>query len=324
MVHKVFPLRNGTELSDIEIILKPIIIDTAVCSGCGLCSEVCPYKALALRDGTATYIIEDCFLCGHCQAVCPDNAITIPLLSQSPGDVLYEKYGLEADKSCMATGPLVGLMSRRRSCRNFKKKNVHLDILKELVQMGTTAPSGTNCQPWNFIILPCREDLFTFGTVIGNYFKKLNRLAESWFLRSVSRLFMGGGLTRYYHNHYDSVKEALRDWDDTGADRLFHGAQAAILVTAKKDASCPAEDALLATGNILLVAHSMGLGTCLIGFAVEAVRRDKSIRETLILPEDEELYAVIAIGHPKLLYLRPAGRKKVVPRVFRFDKTQRN
>ena len=304
--------------------MKPVIIDTTACSGCGLCSEVCPYKAFTLKEGTATYIIEDCFLCGHCQAVCPDNAITIPRLSPSPGDLLDHKYGSQAIKPHIGTGPLIEIMSSRRSCRNFKKKNVPLEILEELVQVGITAPSGTNCQAWNFIILPRREDLFHFGILVGNYFKKLNRLAESWLLRSFTRFFMGGGLNRYYQNHYDSVKEALRDWDDNGEDRLFHGAQAAILVTAKKDASCPAEDALLATQNILLVAHSMGLGTCLIGFAVEAVRRDKSIGGKLILPEDEELYAVIAIGYPKVAYLRPAGRKKVVPRVFRFDKPCEN
>ena len=304
--------------------MKPVIIDNTVCSGCGLCSEVCPYRALTVKDGTAIYILEDCFLCGHCQAVCPDNAITIPLLSQSPGNVLHEKYCVDAENSSQGTGSLIGLMSSRRSCRNFKKKDVSLEILETLVQVGITAPSGTNCQPWNFIILPSSDDITQFGTMVGNYFKKLNRMAESWLLRFVSRLFMGGGLARYYHNHYDSVKEALQNFDNTGEDRLFHGAQAAILVTAQKDASCPAEDALLATGNILLAAHSMGLGTCLIGFAVEAVRRDKSIRETLALPENEEPYAVIAIGHSKLPYLRPAGRKKVVPRVFRFDKTLEN
>lgn len=309
--------------ADNKIVMKPVIIDNTACSGCGLCSQVCPYRALKLKAGKAIYVLDDCFQCGHCQAVCPDNAITIPLLSHPTDELLKGKYGVEANRSSMGTEALIDLMASRRSCRNFKKKVVSPKILEELVQVGITAPSGTNCQPWNFIILPQREDVAQFGLVVGNYFKKLNRMAESWLLRSVSTLFLGGGLSRYYQNHYDSVKEALQNWDDTGEDRLFHGAQAAILVTAKKDASCPAEDALLATENILLVAHAMGLGTCLIGFAVEAVRRDKSIRKTLVLPEDEDLYAVIAIGHPKLAYLRPAGRKKVVPRVFRFDKTLR-
>ncbi len=54
---------------------------------------------------------------------------------------------------------------------------------------------------------------------------------------------------------------------EKGKDLLFHGAPAAIIVASKEEASCPSEDSLLATQNILLGAHSLGLGTCLVGFA---------------------------------------------------------
>jgi hypothetical protein len=53
----------------------------------------------------------------------------------------------------------------------------------------------------------------------------------------------------------------------------------------------------------------MGIGTCLIGFAVEAMRRDRSIQRSLGIPETEDIHAVIALGKPALTYLRPAGRK---------------
>ncbi|MFT5697564.1 MAG: nitroreductase/NAD-dependent dihydropyrimidine dehydrogenase PreA subunit [Desulforhopalus sp.] len=312
------------ELNNKNSEMIPVIIDTARCSGCGLCVDVCPYKALIVREGTASYILEDCFSCGHCQSVCPEYAIVLPGLSQPTEQFCFRDSNTKADEEILGAGPLVSLMANRRSCRNYKKKEVPLKTLEDLVQIAITAPSGTNCQPWGFIILPCRDDLFCFGILVGNYFKKLNRLAESWWLRSATGLFAGGGLARYYHNHYESVKEALRDWDEKGEDRLFHGAQAAIIVTAKKDASCPGEDAMLASQNILLAAHSMGLGTCLIGFAVEAMRRDKVIRKKLTIPEDEEIYAVIAIGYPRISYIRPAGRKKVIARVFRFDKKMEN
>lgn len=95
---------------------------------------------------------------------------------------------------------------------------------------------------------------------------------------------------------------------------MFHGAPAAIVVAADKDASCPGEDALLATGHILLAAHAMGLGTCLIGFAIEAMRRDKSIAAMLGIPANETPYAVVALGWPDEAYQRVAGRKPVVIR----------
>jgi nitroreductase len=81
-------------------------------------------------------------------------------------------------------------------------------------------------------------------------------------------------------------------------------------------ASCAAEDALLASQNIVLAAHTMGLGTCLVGFAVEAMKRDLSIQESIGIPRNETVYSVIAIGRPDVSYVRPAGRKVPVVRTF--------
>jgi nitroreductase len=113
------------------------------------------------------------------------------------------------------------------------------------------------------------------------------------------------------------VKEALTDWEQRGIDRLFHGAPAALLVGGKNEASCPAEDALLAGQNILLAAHAMGLGSCLIGFAVEAMRRERRIGKSLGMKKDEPVYAVIALGYPRETFQRPAPRRMVAPRVWR-------
>jgi nitroreductase len=76
------------------------------------------------------------------------------------------------------------------------------------------------------------------------------------------------------------------------------------------------EDAMLATQNILLAAHSMGLGSCLIGFAVEAMRNDPSIKQFIKITDEETVYAVIALGYPDETYERLTGRKRVELRYF--------
>jgi nitroreductase len=75
---------------------------------------------------------------------------------------------------------------------------------------------------------------------------------------------------------------------------------------------------LLATQNILLAAHSMGLGTCLIGYAVAAMKKDPSIQQSIGIPSEEDIHAVIALGfgYPDEVYQKAAGRKKVTPRYF--------
>ena len=92
---------------------------------------------------------------------------------------------------------------------------------------------------------------------------------------------------------------------------------AAIVVGMKTGASCPAEDALLATQNILLAAHSMGLGSCLIGFAVSAIKEAPELKSALGIPTEETVYAVIALGYPNESYETVAGRKKPEIRFFK-------
>ena len=60
----------------------------------------------------------------------------------------------------------------------------------------------------------------------------------------------------------------------------------------------------------------MGLGTCLIGYAVEPMKRDRHIGAKVGIPESETVYAVIALGKPKYRFARAAGRRRIVPRFF--------
>lgn len=298
--------------------MEQVIIDKGKCTGCGVCVTICPYRAIVLVEDKAEYILEECFLCGQCQAVCPVDAVRLPDLALKLGlSTIKESEGVIPPGTTNATD-LVALMRSRRSCRKYLDQAVPLAMLEDLVKIGTTAPSGTNSQSWNFITVPSIADLQVLGGMVADYYRKLNRLAENPFLRFIMKIIGRDSLERYFRRYHYSVADALREWDDQGTDRLFHGAFAAILVTGKKDASCPAEDALLATQNMLLAAHTMGLGSCLIGFVVEAIRRDSKLRRLLEIPDDEGIYSVIALGYPAVNYLRPANRKVVVPRILRF------
>jgi nitroreductase len=218
------------------------------------------------------------------------------------------------------TGELVRLMRSRRSCRNYRTTPVPPDLLEDLVKIGTTAPSGTNSQRWTFTVLPERDAVVTLGNGVAGYFKKLNRLADFTALRLLLKLSGRKSLDNYYRRHSRTIKKGIADWEDQGRDRLFHGAPAAIVVGSAPGASCPAEDALLATQNILLAAHSMGLGSCLIGFAVAAMAKEKSLKGLIGIPAGETVHAVIALGFPDEIYRQVAGRRVVSPRYFRGEK----
>jgi len=209
---------------------------------------------------------------------------------------------------------LFGLMRSRRSCRRYTTDPVARSVLEDLVRMGTTAPSGTNSQVWCFTVLPTRAAVVGLATGILDYFKRLNRLAANPLARGLTRLVGRSDLSAYYANHYRAVEAGIQAWEQHSVDRLFHGATAVILVSARPGGSTPGEDALLATQNILLAAHAMGLGSCLIGFAVAALRRDRQIQTRIGIPAEAVVHAAIALGHPKQVFVRAAGRKPLTLR----------
>ena len=91
------------------------------------------------------------------------------------------------------------------------------------------------------------------------------------------------------------VRKKLADTLPWG--RFLSQAALGIAVTINPNASShPVEDGAAATQNILLEAHSLGLGACWIGTYGSA--HEASAKEVLNIPQGERLLSVITIGHP--------------------------
>ncbi len=306
--------RHRKEGPDVTAI--PAQIDSEKCTGCGLCLTVCPDDTFSLVAGRAVITGQRCLACGHCAAVCPAGAIQVAGLAAAPDFASFA-----ADQRWLPFGEgdlpqLVRLLFSRRSSRSYQERAVARELLEDLVRIGTSAPSGTNSQAWTFTILPSRKAVTALGREVARYFRRLNRLAAQPLLRNGLRIFGKPALSDYYQRYSQTIAQGLLEWEEQGRDRLFHGAPAVIIVGSGPDASCPREDGLLASQNILLAAHAMGLGSCLIGFAVAAMEKDPSIKAALGIPREEVVVAVIALGYPTEPYRRLTGRKVVRPRYF--------
>jgi len=285
-----------------------------LCTGCGQCVRVCPANVLVMAEGPAIVCGPGCIHCGQCSAVCPVQAVIVKEIRAGMDFATFAENVAWLRWGAFSIVELVRLMRSRRSCRNYTADPVPRPWLEDLVKIGTTAPSGSNSQKWTFTVLATRPEVEALGKGIAQFFKRLNRLAASRVARLYSRFFAGDALGSYFRHHHETVRQGLIAWEAEGRDILFHGAPAAIIIGSAPGGSCPKEDALMAAQNILLAAHAMGLGTCMIGYAVAAMNRDAELKKFLAIPATETIQAVIVLGYPDVDYCRLAGRKEVTPR----------
>ena len=84
--------------------------EPALCSGCGMCSVVCPHGVF-VQDGRLAQLVhpEACMECGACQLNCPAGAITVDsgvgcayamIRRALTGKDLAESEGCASDVAC--------------------------------------------------------------------------------------------------------------------------------------------------------------------------------------------------------------------------------
>lgn len=292
-------------------------IDGNLCTGCGACVQVCPVDCLSLEEGLARVTGDHCIHCAHCRAVCPVAAIEVEVLD--PRAWAFGCVDLPQEALPFGGGNLTELlriMTSRRSCRAYTAETVDRGLLEDLVRVGTTAATGTNSQRWTFTVLPRRKEVLHLGEAVAAFYDRLNALASKGWLREGLALLGKDELRGYHRRLQPTIEAGLAKWRSGGEDLLFRGATAVILVGHQPGGSTPVDDSLLAVGNMMLAAHGMGLGSCLIGFASLAMARDRSIQRAIGIPPEEKVDAVLALGHPAVTFHRITGRRFVKPRFF--------
>ncbi|MDR0578920.1 MAG: nitroreductase family protein [Candidatus Accumulibacter sp.] len=163
----------------------------------------------------------------------------------------------------------------RYSCRGFSGQPVSRADLETITRAGTQAPSARGNAPWYLAVVTNRE---LIGQIRDNAFEVLIRRDKEGHQRIVER----------------------------GGD-LFYNAQALIVVATRPTHDLtPAEfDAGLLTENICLAAHSIGLGTCICGYATNAFHVFRSpdgerFSRRLEFPYGYQMTVGILVGHPAL------------------------
>jgi nitroreductase len=202
--------------------------------------------------------------------------------------------------------PVERVILERRSVRKYKDRQVPENVVRRILEAGRFAPSAGNSQPWKFVVIRDAAMLEEMERYIVRWCKvfkllldwRTSRLGRSvpWLLAQVS--------IRVKRNQLHPIPFGAICLIADGKLKAFHGAPTVILVLEdRRGVSRPQVDIGCCGQNMVLAAHSMGLGTCWVGF-VELLKYGLKWRRKLGVQFPYRFCEAICLGYP---YGRPDG-----------------
>lgn len=173
-------------------------------------------------------------------------------------------------------------IKKRRSIRKYSSRTVSKEILSEILEAASWAPSAHNAQPWRFIVLidkTLKQDLAEAmaNAWMADMIKDGTpaEVREKMAKASVERLTSAPVLAVACVTMEDMIKHTDESRQMFEHDLAVQSLGAAIQ-------------------NMLLTAHSKGLGAC--WFCAPIFCKD-AVRKVLKTPEDVEPQALITVGY---------------------------
>lgn len=190
----------------------------------------------------------------------------VPLMSNAQGCCKENANECGKDKvseCCLTGNDVVKAIMSRRSVRKYKDQQVEHEKLALIARCGINAPNGMNKQPWAVRVVESKD----FIDATTEIFKRKNQ---------------------------EMVKR------DANFKNMYRNAPNIIVVATPKGNGLV--DAGLMGENMMLAAHSLGLGTCCLGSAARFLQTDESCKPYLAklnIPEGYEICYILAVGYPE-------------------------
>ncbi|WAW14430.1 nitroreductase family protein [Peptostreptococcus equinus] len=175
----------------------------------------------------------------------------------------------------------------RRSYRKFLDKKVDFEVIEELIELGTYAPTAQYKQPWSFLVIQDKEEL-----------RIISEIAKEDIVNRIDEL-----------PHFKSYEK----WFSDPEYNLFYEAENVIVVYGQSDFYWFKEDCCAASQNIITAALDKGIGTTWVGFA-EYVFDMPVIKEKYNIPENCKTVAPIILGYIDEKLKDPKRKKATIYR----------
>ena len=173
----------------------------------------------------------------------------------------------------------------RRSIRVYKDEPLPKETIDKLLEDATWAPTGSNVQPWEFIVVTDK-----------NFIKEISDSCKRNILKKIEA----------------DAKSPWKRYEKSASNpdnNMFYNAPCLIYIVAPRSDSLAIFDCSMAACNLMLSARARGLGTCWIGLGATP---EREMRKKLDIPNDYRIVAPVIVGVPDQDPAAPPRRKPVV------------
>lgn len=266
-----------------------LTVDKDRCTKCNYCVMDCPRTIITPGEGGFPVIAPEreplCIGCGHCVAVCPHMALDV---ASAP---LAESVAIETDLN-VSNEQVIQFLRSRRSIRYFQHREVETELLYELIEVASYAPTASNAQLVHWTVLSGREKL-----------AELSRLTVEW-MKSLREEQSETSFSQY-------VGPVIKAWEE-GRDSVLHNASTLVVASAPRSQGNGLIDCTIALSYLELAALPLGLGTCWAGLLQAALLNSTEAYAALGLPEEHTWHYPMMIGYPTLKYHRLPKRREPI------------
>jgi nitroreductase/NAD-dependent dihydropyrimidine dehydrogenase PreA subunit len=261
-------------------------VHAETCNKDGLCIAVCPAQIIRFSaDGYPEPTVEAndlCIRCGHCVAVCPTASLT-------HRDIPVERCPRVDPSLLPGVEQCEHLFRTRRSIRTYTKRPPKRQSISRLIDMAHYAPTGHNCQCVQWLVISDRRKLDHLAELVIDWMR--------WMLENMAETAVA--------MHFDHTVTR----SETGSDVIFRGAPMLILAHADRKVKPAPPACTIALSHLELAAPTLDLGCCWAGYFMGAAASYSPVHEALPLPETNDCFGAMMIGHPRFSYQRLPLRK---------------
>lgn len=273
-----------------------LIISGNRCIECRKCEKDCPADAVNIDNLTVDS--SSCIECGHCAAICPKQAISVD--GVVPGVV-------ESD------GGVDSLLKGLRSVRSYNKKEVEESVISEIVDTLKYAPSASNSRPLELEIYTKSEEISQLNEVVADALQALFSKMSSPIVSPILSLLKGKAFANKMKSYRDKISYKRKE----NKDLVTYKAPVVIILHGPKGANMIEADSNIWLTYMTIAAKSRGLSTCINGFIVTAMQRDRSIQQQFGIDKSREVCGALLLGYSNVNYSNDILRDAPVSRVHK-------